>query len=222
MVYDIVIANPPFTGSVDKGDINESFELNTGKSELLFLERIYKMLRIGGTAGVVVPQGVLFSSGKVFKQARQILLDRCELKAVISMPSGFFKPYTGVATAVLIFTKGGETENVWFYDMQSDGWSLDDKRKELFNSEGNRDFGDLHKVIERYGDVNKNVERDKRHFTVPKEEIFQNGISLSFNTYFEESYVPPSYDSPAKILKDLGAVEEKIADAIDEIKSILK
>jgi type I restriction enzyme M protein len=126
--YDIVLANPPFTGNIDKGDLNETFSISTTKSELLFVERIYKMLRMGGTAGVVVPQGVLFGSGKAFVETRKLLIDKCELKAVIAMPSGVFKPYAGVSTAILIFTKGGETEDVWFYEMKSDGRSLDDKR----------------------------------------------------------------------------------------------
>lgn len=221
-VYDIVIANPPFTGSVDKGDINETFELDTTKSELLFLERIYKMLRIGGTAGVVVPQGVLFGGGKVFKQARQILLDRCELKAVISMPTGFFKPYTGVATAVLVFTKGGETENVWFYDMKSDGFSLDDKRNELFTKNGERNFGDLHDVLLEYRKEQKNSDRKEKHFIVPKKEIEENGFDLSFNKYYEEVYVEKVYDKPEVILDKLDGLENVIQSGLKEIRELIK
>ncbi|NPD86397.1 N-6 DNA methylase [Lentimicrobium sp. L6] len=220
-VYDIILANPPFTGSVDKGDINETFELNTTKSELLFLERMYKMLRIGGTAGVVVPQGVLFSNGKAFKQIRQLLIERCELKAVISMPSGFFKPYTGVSTAILIFTKGGETENVWFYNMKSDGLSLDDKRKELLDKEGIRDFGDLHEVIKMYHNSDKQTERNKHHFIVPKNDIISNDYNLSFNKYFEEVYEEIKYDSPQDILSRIVSIEEIISIEIKELTKIL-
>jgi len=221
-VYDCIIANPPFTGAIDKGDINESFELDTTKSELLFLERIYKMLRIGGTAGVVIPQGVLFGSGKVFKQLRQMLIDRCELKAVISMPSGFFKPYTGVATAVLVFVKGGETENVWFYDMKSDGLTLDDKRNELMNKDGSRDFGDLHQVIKAFRSKNKIEDRKQQHFLVPKQVIVDNGYDLSYNRYHEEVFEEVAYDEPKDILQKLGSLEDDIQKGIEELKGILR
>jgi type I restriction enzyme M protein len=125
--YDIVMANPPFTGSIDKGDINENLTLSTTKTELLFVENIYRLLKKGGTACVIVPQGVLFGSGKAFKDLRQLLVERCELKAVITMPSGVFKPYAGVSTAILLFTKvwgpkdtvtEPATEQVWFYEMR--------------------------------------------------------------------------------------------------------
>ena len=141
--YQVIMANPPFTGSIDKGDINEELTLSTTKTELLFVETMVRMLRKGGTAGVIVPQGVLFGSGKAFVAARQILVDRCELKAVITMPSGVFKPYAGVSTAILVFTKVYDkedkvtepaTQNVWFYEMGSDGYSLDDKRNKLDTS----------------------------------------------------------------------------------------
>ncbi|MEQ8679698.1 MAG: class I SAM-dependent DNA methyltransferase [Cyclobacteriaceae bacterium] len=221
-VYDIIIANPPFTGSVDKEDINETFELDTTKSELLFLERIYKMLRIGGTAGVVIPQGVLFGSSNVFKQAREILVNRCELKAVISMPSGFFRPYTGVATAVLVFTKGGETENVWFYDMLSDGYSLGDKRNELYTKEDKRDFGDLHKVIEEFKNPKKNTDRKKRSFLIPKKEIVTKGFDLSFNKYFIEVFIEKEYEEPKKIIEKLDQIEADILSGIKELKGIFK
>ena len=135
--YDIVMANPPFTGSIDKGDINENLQLGTTKTELLFVENIYRLLKKGGTACVIVPQGVLFGSGGAFKTLRQLLVERCELKAVITLPSGVFKPYAGVSTAILLFTKvwgpkdkvtKPATEHVWFYEMVADGYSLDDKR----------------------------------------------------------------------------------------------
>ena len=139
-LYDIVMANPPFTGSIDKGDINTSLKTPTTKTELLFVERIYNMLKIGGTAAVIVPQGVLFGSGKAFKDLRKKLIERTEFKAVITMPSGVFKPYAGVSTAVLVFTKVHNaddkidepaTTKIWFYEMKSDGYSLDDKRTKL-------------------------------------------------------------------------------------------
>lgn len=225
--YDVILANPPFTGSVDKGDLNEGFELNTTKSELLFLERIYKMLRIGGTAGVVVPQGVLFGSGKVYKQLRELLISRCELRAVVSMPSGFFKPYTGVATALLVFTKGGETKDVWFYDMKSDGFSLDDKRTDLLHKDGTRDFGDLHTVISEFHKKKKNRDRKLDHFLVARKEIETNGFDLSFNRYHEEVYEEETYDPPKEILERLigkdgkGGLEGEIVAGLVELKNLI-
>lgn len=222
--FDIVMANPPFTGNIDKGDLNETFTVSTTKSELLFVERIYKMLRMGGTAGVVVPQGVLFGSGKAFKDIRKILIDKCELKAVISMPSGVFKPYAGVATAILIFTKGGETNNVWFYEMQSDGWSLDDKRNSLLKQDGTRNYGDLHLIIDAYKkrDPEKESDRTQQHFFVPRTEIEENDYDLSLSKYKEEIYEEVKYDDPKGILGSLKINEENILSGITELESIIK
>jgi type I restriction enzyme M protein len=142
-LYDIIMANPPFTGNIDKGDINASLKLPTTKTELLFVERIFTMLKMGGTSAVIVPQGVLFGSGKAFVTLRKMLIEKAELKAVIAMPSGVFKPYAGVSTAILIFTKGGETNKVWFYDMQADGYTLDDKRNKI-------DKSDLPDIVAQY------------------------------------------------------------------------
>jgi len=222
--YDIVMANPPFTGNIDKGDLNETFTVSTTKSELLFVERIYKMLRMGGTAGVVVPQGVLFGSGKAFKDIRKILVDKCELKAVISMPSGVFKPYAGVATAILIFTKGGETNNVWFYEMLSDGWSLDDKRIPLLKFDGKRDFGDLHLIIDTYKKRGKKNESDRtqQHFSVPKKEIEANDYNLSLSKYKEEVYIEVKYDDPKEILGKLIKQEDAFQKGLTELNTLIK
>ena len=149
------MANPPFKGSIDKGDINESLSLNTTKTELLFINRIINSLKIGGRAGVIVPDGVLFGSSNAHKQARKMLLNDCELQGIISMPSGVFKPYAGVSTAILIFVKGGETEKVWFYDMQSDGFSLDDKRTKINGG------GDLPDIVEKWKNRKKQTENDR-------------------------------------------------------------
>ncbi|OFX20376.1 MAG: DNA methyltransferase [Bacteroidetes bacterium GWA2_31_9] len=221
--YDIVMANPPFTGSIDKGDLNETFTVATTKSELLFVERIYKMLRMGGTAGVVVPQGVLFGSGNAFKDIRKILINKCELKAVISMPSGVFKPYAGVATAILVFTKGGETNNVWFYEMQGDGYSLDDKRNPYLGTDGKRDFGDLHLIIDafRKGNSKKESDRSLKHFFVPKKEIEENDYDLSLSKYKEEVYEEIVYENPEFIIAKLESIELEISNGIKELKEIL-
>lgn len=218
--YDVVLANPPFTGSIDKGFLNESFTVSTTKSELLFVERIYKMLRIGGTAGVIVPQGVLFGAANAFKDLRKILIEKCELRAVITMPSGVFKPYAGVATAILVFVKGGETRDVWFYDMQSDGKSLDDKRTDLVNPNGSRNYGDLHTIIKEFGKTEKNRDRKSQHFMVPKKEIVDNGYDLSINKYKEEIFEEIKYDSPTVILDQLEKIEEKINRGINSLKKL--
>src|SRR2546428_3473617 len=134
-IYDVVFANPPFAGYVDKSDINDNFKLDTTKTELLFLELFYNLLNVGGKAAVIVPNGVLFGSSNAHVRARQRLLEDCDVQAVISMPGGVFQPYSGVGTAILVFVKGGTTENVWFYDMKADGYSLDQKR-DLIDGKG--------------------------------------------------------------------------------------
>lgn len=210
--YDIVLANPPFTGSIDKGDINENLELSTTKSELLFVENIYRLLKKGGSACVIVPQGVLFGSGKAFKALRQMLIERCDLKAVITMPSGVFKPYAGVSTAILLFTKvyarddkvdQPATEHVWFYDMQSDGYSLDDKRAKLDG------YGDLQDIVTRFHERDAGVDTDRtaRCFMVPREEIEGPGYELSFSRYHEEVFEEIEYEAPGVILDRLLTAE---------------
>lgn len=223
-MYDIVMANPPFAGSMDKDELNPNFTISTTKSELLFLERIYKMLRIGGTAGVVIPQGVLFGNGKAFKDIRKILLDKCELKAVISLPSGVFKPYTGVASAILIFTKGNVTENVWFYEMLGDGWSLDDKRSPKFKQNEERDFEDLHLIIDAYKNRNRQKENDrtKKHFFVPKTEIIENGYNLTLNRYKETIVKEIYYDDPKIILERISVIEKKINKLVKDLTSVIE
>lgn len=215
--YQIIMANPPFTGSIDKGDINESLKLGTTKTELLFVENIYNLLKMGGTAGVIVPQGVLFGSGKAFVEARKILVEKCELKAVITMPSGVFKPYAGVSTAILIFTKGGETENVWFYDMQSDSYSLDDKRTKL---EG---YGDLQDIVTQYKtrDQNKESDRKEKFFFVPKAEIVADKYDLSMSKYKEDVFEEVVYEKPAVILVKLKTMENEINQELAELEGML-
>lgn len=215
--YQIVMANPPFTGSIDKGDINESLQLNTTKTELLFVENIYNLLKMGGTAGMIVPQGVLFGSGKAFVEARKILVEKCELKAVIAMPSGVFKPYAGVSTAILIFTKGGETEHVWFYNMLSDGYSLDDKRVKL---EG---YGDLQDIVTQFKkrDQRKDSDRKEKFFFVPKSEIVAENYDLSISKYKEDVFEEVVYEKPAVILARLKTIENEINAELDEFEGML-
>lgn len=215
--YHIVMANPPFTGNIDKGDINEIFDLKTTKTELLFLENIYNLLQMGGTAGIIVPQGVLFGHSKAFVEARKILVEKCELKAVIIMPSGVFKPYTGVSTAILIFTKGDETKNVWFYDMESDGYSLDDKRTKL---EG---FGDLQDIVIQYKkrDQFNESDRKKKFFFVSKSEIVAENYDLSMSKYKEEVFEEVIYEKPKDIFERLKIMESEINKDLAELEVML-
>jgi len=215
--YNIVMANPPFTGSIDKGDINESLQLKTTKTELLFVENIYNLLKTGGTGGVIVPQGVLFGSGGAFTEARKILVEKCELKAVIAMPSGVFKPYAGVSTAILIFTKGGETENVWFYDMQNDGYSLDDKRTKLDG------YGDLQDIVTQFNnrDPKKKTDRKAKFFYVPKDEIVKEKYDLSISRYKEDTFEEVEYEKPSAIFKKLKTIENEIQKELSELEGML-
>lgn len=215
--YDIVMANPPFTGSIDKGDINENLSIGTTKTELLFVENIYRLLKKGGTACVIVPQGVLFGSGGAFKALRQLLVERCDLKAVITMPSGIFKPYAGVSTAILLFTKvwgprdkvsNPATEHVWFYEMAADGYSLDDKRSK---QEGN---GDLQEIIAKYHARNSATDADRtaKCFMVPRTEIAdeKNNYDLSLSRYKIDVFEEVHYDAPSVILDRL--IQAEVGD----------
>lgn len=220
--FDIVLANPPFTGNIDKGDINETLTLNTTKTELLFIQRIHNMLRTGGTAGIVLPQGVLFGTSNAFKKARKLMIEQSELKAVVSLPSGVFKPYAGVSTALLIFTKGGETENVWFYDMESDGYNLDDKRKKIKKSDKTDDYGDLQDIVNQYSSRDSQVDNDRKgkFFFVSKEEIKNEGYDLSFPRYKTEVIEDIEYENPKDIINRLNSIEKNIIDELNKIKNI--
>lgn len=223
--YDIIMANPPFTGSIDKGDINENLQLPTTKTELLFVENIYRLLKKGGTAAVIVPQGVLFSSGSAFRSLRQLLVERCDLKAVITLPSGVFKPYAGVSTAILLFTKvysakdklnKPATEHVWFYEMAEDGYSLDDKRSK---KEG---YGDLQDIIAKYHarDADSDSDRTAKYFMVPHSEIAdeKNNYDLSISRYKTDVFEEVNYDAPSVILDRLIQAEVGYVDETDLAK----
>lgn len=216
--YDIIMANPPFTGNIDKGDINEGLKLPTTKTELLFVERIFNMLKMGGTAAVIVPSGVIQNSGKAFEAVRKLIIEKAELKAVIAVPSGVFKPYAGVSTAILIFTKGGETDHVWFYDMQADGYTLDDKRNKIADS-------DLPDIVQRYKQRRSLIEvegdRKQKYFMVPKKEIVANNYDLNLSSYKEEVYEEVSYEKPNVIFGKLENLEKEIEHGLQELKSLL-
>lgn len=214
--YDVVMANPPFTGNIDKGDINEGLQLPTTKTELLFVERIFNMLKMGGTGAVIVPSGVIQNSGKAFEALRKMLIEKTELKAIIAMPSGVFKPYAGVSTAILLFTKGGETDDVWFYDMQTDGYTLDDKRNKIADS-------DLPDIVNRFVKRNAKNDNDRKQkfFFVPKQEIVSNNYDLNLNTYKEEVYLEVKYEKPKVIFDKLENIEEIIQKGLRELKQLM-
>jgi len=213
--YDVIMANPPFKGSVDKGEINPSLTLQTTKTELLFIDRIVKSLKTGGRGAVIVPDGVLFGSSKAHKEARKLLTDECELQGVISMPSGVFKPYAGVSTAILIFVKGGVTEKVWFYDMEADGYSLDDKRTKT-------EANDLPDIVTKWKGRFAQQENDRtsKFFYVTREEIEKNNHDLSINRYKEMVHEEVEYEDPKVILARIEELENEIIAGINELKGL--
>lgn len=214
--YDVVLANPPFKGSIDKGDINENLTLDTTKTELLFVDRILNLLRTGGRAAVIVPTGVLFGSSKAHVALRKRLLNEAELQAVVSLPSGIFRPYAGVSTAVLVFVKGGQTRDVWFYDLQADGFSLDDKRQKV-------EADDIPDLLNRWSKraAQKDTDRSARSFYVPKKEIESFKLDLSVNRYKEVKIAQSVHEKPGSILKKLKTLESEIADGISTLEKEL-
>lgn len=213
--FDVIMANPPFKGSIDKGDINESLSLPTTKTELLFINRIIKSLKIGGRAGVIVPDGVLFGSSNAHKMARKMLLNECELQGVISLPSGVFRPYAGVSTAILIFVKGGETEKVWFYDMQADGYSFDDKRNKIVEN-------DIPDIVEKWKHRSKQTENDRssKFFSIDKNEIESNDFTLSLNLYKTVEHKVIEYEDSKTILARINNLEDDIREGLADLAKL--
>lgn len=213
--FDVVIANPPFKGSIDRSDINEDLSIDTTKTELLFVNRIINMLRLGGRAGVIVPDGVLFGTSNAHKNLRKMLIEDCELQGVISMPSGVFKPYAGVSTAVLIFVKGGTTENIWFYDMQADGYSLDDKRSKI---SGN----DIPDIVSKWESRKEEIDTDRKQkaFFVPRKEIEENNYDLSINRYQLADHKEIKFEDSKIILGKIEVLEREIIEVINTLKKI--
>lgn len=218
--YSLIMANPPFTGSVFQEEISKDLLAlcKTKKTELLFLTLFVKMLEVGGRCASIVPDGVLFGSSTAHKAIRRELVENQKLVAVISMPSGVFKPYAGVSTAILIFTKtnAGGTDKVWFYDMKADGYSLDDKRSPIAAN-------DIPDIIARFNNLDgeEGRERTEQSFFVTKEEIVDNGYDLSINKYKKTEYVTVEYPSTAEILDRLDALEAEIASEMKELRKML-
>jgi len=216
--FDVILANPPFKGSLDTEDVHPSLtqKVKTKKTELLFVALILRMLKKGGRSATIVPDGVLFGSSKGHVALRQLLADDNQLEAVISLPSGVFKPYAGVSTAILVFTKGGKTDHVFFYDVEADGFSLDDKRDPVKDN-------DLPTALERWKkrDATKDKDRTAKHFMVPVAEIRERNFDLSINRYKEAVHEEVQYDPPKEILKRLRALEKEIAKDLGELEGML-
>ena len=218
--YTLVLANPPFKGSLDaeivSGDLLKVCK--TKKTELLFLTLFLRILKIGGRCACIVPDGVLFGSSTAHKAIRKEIVENNRLEAVISMPSGVFKPYAGVSTAILIFTKTehGGTDEVWFYDMTADGFSLDDKRTQVKEN-------DIPDIIERFTHIEneKDRKRTEKSFLVPKQEIVDKEYDLSINKYKETEYVAAEYPPTSEIMKNLRDLETQINQEMDELEKLL-
>jgi len=216
----LVLANPPFKGSLDKEAVDGKIlsVVDSKKTELLFLALILKGLKLGGRAAVIIPDGVLFGSTKGHMQIRKELVDNQKLEAVISMPSGVFKPYAGVSTAILLFTKtnSGGSDNIWFYDMQADGFSLDDKRQPI-------EENDLSDIVLRFHNLNEEKKRKRidKSFLVPVNEIRDNNYDLSINKYKETIYENKTYEKPEEIIKKIEKLNLERNVLLNNLKEIL-
>jgi len=223
--YSLILANPPFKGSIDYDNVAPDLlkMTKTKKTELLFLALFLRTLKAGGRCACIVPDGVLFGSGNAYKDIRKEIVENHKLDAVISMPSGVFKPYAGVSTAILIFTKtnSGGTEKVWFYDMLADGYSLDDKRNQLDHSK--HEENNLPDIVNRFNNLSAEENRTKKDqsFMVDISEIKDNDYDLSINRYKEIEYEEVEYEDPKKIVSDLMDMEDEIKDGLEALNRML-
>ncbi|NOT28665.1 MAG: SAM-dependent DNA methyltransferase [Acidobacteria bacterium] len=239
--YTLVLANPPFAGSLDYENTAKDLLsiVKTKKTELLFVALFLRLLKPGGRAAVIVPDGVLFGSSKAHKELRRLLVEEQKLDAVLSLPGGVFKPYAGVSTAILFFTKtnSGGTDHVWFYDVDADGWSLDDKRTPLLSEdklgpaprtaliEDEHEKNNLPDVLARWGQrdgAERGRPRTAQSFCVPKADIAAQGYDLSLNRYKEVVHEAVEHRAPKDILADLANLEEEIQQGMKELEGILK
>jgi type I restriction enzyme M protein len=238
--YTLVLANPPFAGSLDyEGTSKDLLDIvKTKKTELLFLALFLRLLKPGGRAAVIVPDGVLFGSSKAHKELRRMLVEDQKLEAVISLPAGVFRPYAGVSTGILVFTKtnSGGTDHVWFYDMTADGWSLDDKRNPLLPedklgvlakgiTETEHHKNNLPDVLARWRDhstAERKRPRTSQSFSVPKAEISAQGFDLSLTRYKEVVQEVVEHASPKEILADLKNLEAEIMQGMVALEKMLK
>ena len=222
--YTLVLANPPFTGSLDNEAVNKNLLAitKTKKTELLFLALFTRILQIGGRCASIVPDGVLFGNSSGHKSIRKELIDNQRLEAVISMPSGVFKPYSGVSTAILVFTKtnAGGTDKVWFYDMKADGFSLDDKRSPVTENDIPDIISRFHDAVGTDGSCIREIDRTRKDqsFFVPVEEIRTNDYDLSINKYKEIEKVKVEYEDPMVVFARIETLQNEIAAAFAEFK----
>jgi type I restriction enzyme M protein len=216
--FDVILANPPFKGSLDEGDVHPTLTqaVKTKKTELLFVALILRMLKKGGRSATIVPDGVLFGSSKAHTALRAMLVKENQLEAVISLPSGVFKPYAGVSTAILVFTKGGKTDHVFFYDVGADGFSLDDKRDPVSEN-------DLPDALERWRkrSAKKDTDRTAKHFMVPVADIEAKDFDLSINRYKEAKHEAVTYEPPKKVIARLRKLEAEITKDLAELEAML-
>ena len=218
--YSLILANPPFKGSLSADTVSADLTkvCKTKKTELLFLALFLRMLRVGGRCACIVPDGVLFGSSTAHRAIRKTLIEDNRLEAVVSMPSGVFKPYAGVSTAVLIFTRTGHggTDDVWFYDMRADGFSLDDKRSPIADN-------DIPDIVARFRNRagEKDRQRTDQSFLVPKQEIVDNGYDLSINKYKQTEYVPVEYPPTSEIMAELRRLEAKVQQELKDLEGLL-
>ncbi|MDO5537906.1 MAG: class I SAM-dependent DNA methyltransferase [Desulfovibrionaceae bacterium] len=218
--FTMCLANPPFKGSIDAESISDNLKrvTNTKKTELLFLALFLRLLKKGGQCACIVPDGVLFGGSKAHVAIRKEIVENHQLRAVISMPSGVFKPYAGVSTAVLVFTKtaAGGTDKVWFYDMQADGFSLDDKRAPV-------DQNDIPDIVARFSNLEGEAgrARTEKSFFVDKAEIVANSYDLSINKYKQVEYAAVEYPSTTEIMADLNELETQISAGLAELEEML-
>ncbi|MCP8466500.1 type I restriction-modification system subunit M [Pseudomonas sp. ZM23] len=239
--YSLILANPPFAGSLDYESTAQDLQriVKTKKTELLFLALFLRLLKPGGRAAVIVPDGVCFGSGKAHRDIRRLLVDEHKLDAVVKLPSGVFKPYAGVATSILLFTKtnSGGTDHVWFYNVEADGMSLDDKRNLLLDEakfgvrpeqaldEADHAKNNLPDVLARWHEratSERNRPRTAQSFCVPREEIVANGYDLTLNRYREVEHEVVEHRSPAEILDELEKLEEEIQQGMTVLRGMLK
>ena len=211
--YTLVLANPPFTGSLDESDIDPHLTsiVKTKKTELLFMAKFIKMLEIGGRAAVIIPTGVLSTDSKAHKTLRQKLIEENQLEAVISMPSGVFKPYAGVATAILVFTKGGQTQKTWFYEMENDGFTLDDKRTPI-------EENDIPDIIAKY----ENKEESSKSFNVTLDKLKGNEYDLLPSRYKKIEYIAPTFEhTPQGYVQLMIEAEKKSLALLEKLQEKL-
>jgi len=238
--YDIVLANPPFKGSIDKGDIHEALTriVKTTKTELLFVVQMMRLLVNGGRCAVIVPEGVLFGTSNAHQAVRKKIIEECQLEGVISMPSGVFKPYAGVSTAVMVFTKGGETDKVWFYDMDADGFSLDDKRNRIKENDipdiidswnrrysikgSTSDEKSVKDHLSKTSNLKPPTSNKPKWLWVDKKEIVANKHDLSISRYKPIEYEEVEYEDPKVIMDRILKLEEEIAKDIKDIRGMVE